>query len=140
MQENEQKYYQEFLARSWIKTISDAAKLKTDKGKAKKIEIFFKSVEPYIKRFSEETLLMIEKAKQEQPDYTLKSATKDEKDNLFFSMTEKMLDEKRELMFDIENKSGNYAWFYQNRHILKSLMCQEISEDIVYSLTHLLLI
>lgn len=43
-------------------------------------------------------------------------------------------------MVDIENKSGNYAWFYQNRYILKSLMCEEISEDIIYSLTHLLLI
>ena len=43
-------------------------------------------------------------------------------------------------MFDIENKSGKYAWFYQNSYILKSLMCEEISEDIIYSLTHLLLI
>ena len=140
LQENEQKYYQNFLARSWIKTVSDAAKLKTDKGKSNKISSFFNDIEPYTKRFSEETLLMIEKAKQEQPNYTLKSITKNEKDKLFFSMTEKLLYEQRELMFDIENKSGNYAWFYQNRYILKSLMCEEISEDIIYSITHLLLI
>ena len=140
LQENEQKYYQNFLARSWIKTVSDAEKLKTDKGKANKINSFFNDIEPYTKRFSEKTLLMIEKAKQERPDYTLKSATKDEKDELFFSMTEKLLYEQRGLMFDIENKSGNYAWFYQNRYILKSLMCEAISEDIIYSITHLLLI
>lgn len=65
---------------------------------------------------------------------------KSEKDQLFFSKIEKALYEQRELMLNIENKSGNYAWFYQNRYILKSLMCEEISEDIIYSLTHLLLI
>jgi hypothetical protein len=83
---------------------------------------------------------MIEKAKQEQPDYTLKPTSKTEKDQLFFSKIEKVLYEQRELMLDIENKSGNYAWFYHNSSILKSLICDEISEEIIYSLTHLLLI
>lgn len=66
--------------------------------------------------------------------------SKCEKDQIFFETIEKALHEKRALMIDIENKSGNYAWFYQNRYILKSLMCEEISEDIIYSLTYLLLI
>ena len=44
---NEQAYYQKFLLRSWIKTVSDASKLKTDKGKANKIKSFFNSIEPY---------------------------------------------------------------------------------------------
>ena len=56
LRENEQKYYQDFLSRSWIKTVSDAAKLKTDKGKLNKIHSFFRNIEPYIKRFSNETL------------------------------------------------------------------------------------
>lgn len=137
---NEQKYYQDFLARSWVKTVSDASELKTDKGRSNKIHSFFHNIEPYTQRFSKETLLMIEKAKQEQQNYALKSTFKNEKDQLFLSATEKALYEQRALMLDIENKSGNYAWFYQNKHILKSLMCEEISEDIIYSLTHLLLI
>lgn len=139
LQENEQKYYQQFLSRSWIKTVSDAAELKTDKGKLNKIHSFFHNIEPYTKRFSSETLLMIEKARQEQPDYTLKPTSKAEKDQLFFATIEKALYEQRELMLDIENESGNYAWFYQNNSILKSLMDDEISEEIIYSLTHLLL-
>lgn len=121
LQENEQKYYQDFLARSWIKTVSDAFELKTNKGKSNKIHSFFHNIEPYTQRFSKETLLMIEKAKQEQPNYTLKSTSKNEKDQLFLSATEKALYEQRELMLDIENKSGNYAWFYQNKHIPESV-------------------
>lgn len=140
LKKNKQKYYQNFLARSWIKIVSEANKLKTDKGKSNKIKSFFKNIEPYTNRFSEETLSILEKAKQESPDYTLKYVTKNEKDKLFFSVTEKMLYEKSELMLDIENKSSNYAWFYKNRHILKSLMYEEVPENIIYSLTHLLLV
>lgn len=72
--------------------------------------------------------------------YTLKPTSKAEKDQHFLSVTEKVLYEQSELMLNIENKSGNYAWFYQNRYILNSLMCEEIPEEIIYSLTHLLLI
>ena len=68
LRNNEQKIIQDFLSRYWVKVVSEAAQLKTDKGKDKKIKSFFDSLEPYKDRFSEETLNLLTKAQKEQPD------------------------------------------------------------------------
>lgn len=139
LQENEQKYYQAFLSRSWVTTISEAARLKTDKGKCNKIKSFFDSLEPYQERFSEETLKMLNKAKSEQPDYTLKKNNKAEKDRFFLIKTDKILDLQNDIMTNIEQNNDDIAWFYQNGYLLFNLMCEETSYDILYDITRIML-
>lgn len=136
---NEQKYIQEFLKRFWVKTVSEAVKLKTDKGKANKIKTFFDSLKPYKERFSKETLQIIAKAESEQLDYTLKKISKAEKDDLFKVKTEKILDEQNNIMDTIETSAGNTAWFYQHNYLLSKIMHEEIDFDIVYDITRLML-
>lgn len=137
--ENEQKHIQDFLTRSWIDIISEAAKLKTDKGRSNKIKSFFDSLEPYKERFSKETIQMINKAKSEPPDYTLKKIGRAEKDELFLIKTEKTLDEQNKIMDNIENSSENYAWFYRNNYLLSKIMREEIDFDIIFDITRLML-
>lgn len=137
---NEQKYIQDFLSRSWLKTISEAARLKTEKGRENKIKSFFDSLEPYKGRFAKETNELIESAKKEQPDYSLKRTRKSEKDLLFLSQTEKILNSQDEIMSNIEHSNGNYAWFYKNYYLLNSLMNEDIDIEIIYDITRLLLV
>lgn len=136
---NEQKYIQDFLSRSWGKTVSEAAKLKTDKGRINKIKSFFDSLEPYKERFSKDTLQMLNQAKSEQPDYSLNRNSKSEKDRLFLIETEKILDLQNNIMNNIEHRQGHYAWFYQNSYLLERLVQKEIDNDIIYDLTRLML-
>lgn len=136
---NEQKYIQDFLSRGWLKTISDAAKIKTEKGRKNKIALFFDSLEPYKNRFAKETNELIERAKKEQPDYTLKRTSKSEKDLLFLRQTEKVLNNQDEIMSNIEHSSGNCAWFYKNSYLLNSLINEYIDIEIIYDITRLLL-
>lgn len=136
---NEQAYYQKFLSRSWIKTVSDASKLKTDKGKANKIKSFFNSIEPYKNRFSSETQLLIDNAKKEQPNYKLHYNSKSQKDEIFMIKTDKLLDLQNDIMLNLENSKGHYSWFYKNNYILSQLMDNEIDIFIVYDLIRLML-
>ena len=117
----EQEIIRNFLARYWIKTVSEATKLKTVNGKSKKIKSFFDSLKLYEERFSEETLCLLEKAKCERPDYTLKKQSKAEKDKLFLVETEKLLDN-------------------QDNYLLSRAFRKDIDSDIVYDIARLMLI
>lgn len=139
LRNNEQKIIQDFLSRYWVKVVSEAAQLKTDKGKDKKIKSFFDSLEPYKDRFSEETLNLLTKAQKEQPDYTLKRQSKAEKDKLFLAKTEKLLDMQNDIMYNIEQSNGIFAWFYQNNYLLSRIMREEIDFDIIYDIIRLML-
>lgn len=136
---NEQKYIQQFLTRSWINIVSTANKLKTEKGKTNKIKTFFDSLEPYKGRFSEDTLNLVEKARNEQPDYSLKPTSKVEKDKLFLINTEKTLDLQNSVMDNIATSNENYAWFYQNNYLLPQIFKSEIEFDVIYDITRLML-
>lgn len=139
LQENEQKYICNFLSRAWIKTVSDAAKLKTDKGKANKIKVFFDSLERFEERFSEETMQILNTAKAEQPDFGLRKISKQEKDALFLVETEQLLDKQTTITSDIEQRKDSIAWFYQNNYLLSKIMREEIDYDIVCDIIRLML-
>lgn len=139
LQANEQEYIRRFLSRSWLKTVSEAAKLKTDKGRTNRISLFFKNLEQYTYRFSAETLKMLSDAKNEPPDYSLKKITKSEKDKLFLAETERILSEQNITMLNIFTSEEDYAWFYNHSDLLNAIMQEEIDPDIIYDITRLLL-
>lgn len=136
----EQEIIRNFLARYWIKTVSEATKLKTVNGKSKKIKSFFDSLKLYEERFSEETLCLLEKAKCERPDYTLKKQSKAEKDKLFLVETEKLLDNQDNVMDKTEQNAEDFAWFFQNNYLLSRAFRKDIDSDIVYDIARLMLI
>lgn len=137
---NEQKYIQEFLNRLWLKTISETTDLKTQKGKENKIKMFYDNIEQYKNRFSKETIKLIEDAKKDKLNYSLMKSSKAEKDLLFLKQTENILKSQDKIMYNIENANGNYAWFYNNSHILNFLMKETIDIEIIYDITRLLLV
>lgn len=138
--ENEQQIMRDFLSRYWVKIISDASKLKTDIGRTKKINAFFDSLKPYEERFSEKTLHLLEKAKSEQPDYTLKKQSKAEKDKLFLVETEKLLDNQDNVMNKTVQNAEDFAWFFQNNYLLSRTFREDIDSDIIYDIARLMLI
>ena len=138
LQTNEQEYIRRFLSRSWLKTVSEAAKLKTDKGRANRISSFFNDLEQYTERFSEETLKMLSDAKKEQPDYSLKKSTKSERDKLFLLETERILDEQKSTIDSIFSSPDDNAWFCCHNDLLSVIMQEEIDSDIIYDITRLM--
>ena len=136
---DEQNHIQHFLSRSWIKTISEASKLKTDSGKSGKIKKFFDSLEPYKERFSVETLQLIEKAKSEAPDYTLKNNCKAEKDAVFLAEVERDLSEKIDKFNTSEMGDVGLHWFHRNSYLLSKIMCEEIEPEIIHDIEKLML-
>lgn len=138
LQTNEQEYIRRFLSRFWLKTVSEAAKLKTDKGRANRISSFFNDLEQYTERFSEETLKMLSDAKNEQPDYRLKKSTKSERDKLFLLETERILDEQKSTIGSIFSSPDGDTWFCSHSYLLSGIMQEEIDSDVIYDITRLM--
>lgn len=136
---DEQNYIQRFLSRGWIKTISEASMLKTDKAKCDKIKAFFDNLEPYKERFSAETLQMIKKAKNEAPDYTLRRNCKTEKDAVFLAEMERKLCEKTNKPNLTKMNATCLYWFHCNNYLLSKIMCEEINAEIIYDIEKLML-
>lgn len=137
--ENEQKLIQKFLARSWVSVISEARKLKTDNGRKNKIDKYFKELAQYSKRFSNETKLMIEKAKNEVPDYNLNKTSKDEKDLFFLNLTEKSLASHNQIIENLDNSNENYSWLYSNKLLFENIIGNSIPTDVLTDIIKLLL-
>ena len=132
LQDNKQKYIQDFLTRAWAKTNSDAKKLKTDKGRNNKIKTFFDSLEPYKEHFSDKTIELINTARKEQPDYSININTRREKNTAFLSETEKKISELK--IKDMSFSGGcnkNDYWFYvKNKPFIEYLIGVKISSDV----------
>lgn len=137
--EDEQRFIQEFLARSWVSVISEASKLKTEQGRKNKIKKYFKELAQYSDYFSDETNLMIEKAKSEVPDYNCSKATKREKDLLFLNSTEKVLLSHKQIIENLPNSNGNYSWLYDNKLLFENIIGNTIPNDVFTDILKLIL-
>lgn len=136
--DNEQQYYLDFLARSWVNIVAEAAKLKTDKGRTKRIQSFFDSIEPFMFRLSQEALQLIEKAKTEQPDYTLTKQSKSEKDKQFLIKTENELSQYNAAYLNAPNSSDHISFFINNSYYLSNILKEEIDEDVIFDVSRML--
>jgi len=136
---NEQQIIQNFLSRSWINIVSEAKKLKTEKGRKNKIEKFFNELAQYSDYFSNETKSLIEKAKGEMPDYSLNKTTKAEKDLLFLSSTEKIIEVHNQIIDNISQSNGSYSWFYNNRLSFEDIIGNTIPLDTFTDIIKLML-
>lgn len=137
--EDEQKLIQNFLARSWVSVVSEANILKTEKGKKNKIDKYFKELAQYSDRFSIETKLLIEKAKNEATVYNLNKTTKGEKDLLFLNSTEKSLASNNQIIENLPNSNGNYSWLYSNKLLFEKIIGNVIPADVFIDIIKLLL-
>ncbi len=137
--EHEQEYIQKFLSRSWVSVVSEASSLKTETARKRKITSFFEQLKPYSERFSEETNSLIAKAKNEVPDYNIHKATKAEKDTLFLKETERILSQQDNIMQNLENASGNFAWLYKNINIFYSVIECQLPDDVMNDIMRLML-
>ena len=137
--DNEQQYYLDFLARSWVNIVAEAAKLKTDRGRTKKIQTFFDSIEPFRCRLSQEALQLIEKAKTDQPDYTLTKPSKSERDKQFLIKTENELSQQNTAYLNAQNSSDHIAYFINNAHLLSSILKEDIGQDVIFDVSRMML-
>lgn len=137
--QNEQKIIQNFLARSWVSVISEAKKLKTDKGRHNKISKYFNSLSDYQNRFSKETMKMIEDAKSSSPDFSLSKVTKAEKDLLFLNSAEEALAVQNQIIDNLPNSKGNYSWLYNSRQLYYRIIGYNLSNDVFTDILKLLL-
>lgn len=137
--DNEQKYCLDFLARSWVNTVAEAAKLKTDKGRAKRIQTFFSSLEPFTPRLSQEALQLIEKAKTEQPDYTLTKPSRSDRDEQFLLNTSIELDKQNTAYLNAANSSEHIAFFINNSYLLSNILKEDIDQDVIFDVSRMLL-
>ncbi len=136
--DNEQQYYLDFLARSWVNIVAEAAKLKTDRGRTKKIQTFFDSIEPFRCRLSQEALQLIEKAKTEQPDFTLTKPSKSERDEQFLIKTENELSQQNAAYLNAPNSSDHISCFINNSYLLSKILKEEIDEDVIFDVSRML--
>lgn len=136
--DNEQQYYLDFLARSWVNIVAEAAKLKTDRGRTKKIQTFFDSIEPFRCRLSQEALQLIEKAKTEQPDFTLTKPSKSERDEQFLIKTENELSQQNVAYLNAPNSSDHISYFINNSHLLSSILKEDIDQDVIFDVSRML--
>lgn len=136
--DNEQQYYLDFLARSWVNIVAEAAKLKTDRGRTKKIQTFFDSIEPFRCRLSQEALQLIEKAKTEQPDFTLTKPSKSERDEQFLIKTENELSQQNAAYLNAPNSSDHISFFINNSYYLSNILKEEIDEDVIFDVSRML--
>lgn len=137
--DNEQKYCLDFLARSWVNTVAEAAKLKTDKGRTKRIQSFFDSIEPFMCRLSQQALQLIEKAKTEQPDYTLTKPSKSERDEQFLIKTENELSQQNAAYLNAAHCSDHISYFINNSHLLSSILKEDIGQDVIFDVSRMML-
>lgn len=137
--DNEQKYYLDFLARSWVNTVAEAAKLKTDKGRTKRIQSFFDSIEPFRCRLSQEALQLIEKAKTEQHDYTLTKPSRSGRDEQFLLNTSIELDKQNTAYLNAANSSEPIAFFINNSHLLSNILKEDIDQDVIFDVSRMML-
>ena len=137
--DNEQKIIQDFLARAWISVVSEAKKLKTDKGRQNKISKYLDSLSDYKNRFSEDTLKMLEDAKSSEPDFNLSKVTKAEKDLLFLNKTEEVLTVQNKIIDDLPDSDSNYSWLYNNRLLYYRIIDNDLPDDVFIDIIKLIL-
>lgn len=137
--DNEQQYYLDFLSRSWVNIVAEAAKLKTDRGRTKKIQTFFDSIEPFRCRLSQEALQLIEKAKTEQPDFTLTKPSRSDRDEQFLLNTSIELDKQNTAYLNAANSSEHIAFFINNSYLLSNILKEDIDQDVIFDVSRMLL-
>lgn len=138
--QNEQKLIQDFLSRSWISAISETKKLKTEKGKEKRISRFFDEISIYEDKFSKETLKMIEEAKSSVPDFNLFKNKKSENDLLFLNATQKNLAEHISNIDNLINTNNTFSWLYNNKLSYYKIIGNDLPDDAFIDIIKLLLL
>lgn len=141
LQENEQKYYQAFLAKSWAKTLYEMAKLKTESGKKNKANKFRLSLKPYENRFSNETLYMLENSdfSNVDIDYANKHLCKTDKDQYFIFQTDNKIKNltEHDLLYSSGCNKDDYIFYINNSHLLTRLIGHFVDDGIFKDLCKL---
>lgn len=141
LQKNEQKYYQAFLARSWLKTSIEISKLKTETGKKNKANKFRLSLKPYESRFSAETLCMIENSNFDKVDknYIDNHICKTDKDQYFLFQTDSKIKSLTalDLSFYCGCNKDDYMFYVNNKNFLDKLIGVYIEDEIFQDLCKL---
>lgn len=133
LKDNEQELIRKFLTRAWVKTISEARSLKTDKGRDNKIKKFFKEIEPYEERFGEQTLLIIEKAKKSSLDLSFTKQSKEEKDLIFLTELDHFLEQFSDSILD-GYIPDDLLYIYNHGSLISELMGFEVSPEIIFDI------
>ena len=138
---NYQKYCQAFFKRYWNKTLYEASKLKTEKGKQNKVSKFFESIGPYKERLSEDTITVIKEFNADS-GYNNTYLSKSEKDKIFIIETDKLLSDltKNKPIFESTTEEAYYNFFVKNKGLLERLFQTSISDKIFDDLCRLYII
>ena len=128
---NYQKYCQAFFKRYWNKTLYEASKLKTEKGKQNKVSKFFESIGPYKERLSEDTITVIKEFNADS-GYNNTYLSKSEKDKIFIIETDKLLSDltKNKPIFESTTEEAYYNFFVKNKGLLERLFQTSINDKI----------
>lgn len=141
LQENEQKYYQAFLARYWAKISYEMSKSKTDKGKKNKSEKFYSSLNPYEERFSDETLNMIKSSdfNKVDVDYAHTHMSKTDHNLYFLFETDKKIRSltSANMLCSAGCNKDDYMFYVNNKELLIQNIDHPISDEIFNDLCKL---